>query len=77
MIDEEDETTAPFVSAIIPVYANHGGLGWCLAALRRQRYPAKRLETIVVRGDRDRGRVPRVPPELPQVGPRRQEISRL
>jgi glycosyltransferase involved in cell wall biosynthesis len=38
----------PFVSVIIPVFNDQGGIDSCISALERQRYPADLLEVIVV-----------------------------
>lgn len=38
----------PFISVIVPVYRDAGGLALCLAALSRQTYPADRFEVLVV-----------------------------
>lgn len=43
----------PFVSIIIPVYRNWGGLKTCLEFLARQSYPNDRFEVLVINNDPD------------------------
>ncbi len=42
------ETPTPFVSVIIPVYADEGNFRYCLAGLAAQNYPEDKFEVIVV-----------------------------
>jgi GT2 family glycosyltransferase len=57
-------SVTPFVSVIVPVYRDADGIRRCLAALRRQSYPADRYEVLVV----DNGSEPPVELE-PGEGP--------
>jgi glycosyltransferase involved in cell wall biosynthesis len=45
---QQETIQTPFISVIIPVYHNAGGLALCLRALGKQSLPPERFEVIVV-----------------------------